>query len=98
LRENIDDLAIDHANAKRLAAGLKEAGLEVNLAEVETNIVMAYVPDEFGDPRMFHSRMADAGLLSLSPKGKRLRFVTHRDLSAGDIEAAVERLHEITRR
>lgn len=97
LRENIDGLAIDHANSKRLAEGLKDAGLEVNVAAVETNIVMAYVPDELGDPRAFHSRMVDAGVLVLSPKGKRLRFVTHRDLSAADIDAAVGQLHRVIR-
>ncbi|MER8499400.1 GntG family PLP-dependent aldolase [Mesorhizobium sp. M1142] len=97
LRENIDDLGIDHRNAKRLAAGLKEVGLEVSLSDVETNIVMAYVPDAFGDPRAFHILMAEAGVLVLQPKGKRLRFVTHRDLTGADIEAAVEQLHRITR-
>lgn len=98
LRDNIVDLAIDHANARSLAAGLKNLGFEVNLAEVETNIVMAYVPEAFGDPRAFHARMADAGVRSLPPKGKRLRFVTHRDLSSADIAAAIEQLHTITRR
>ncbi|WP_136616970.1 MULTISPECIES: threonine aldolase family protein [Mesorhizobium] len=97
LRENIDDLAIDHANAKRLANGLKEVGLDVDTAAVETNIVMAYAPDEFGDPRAFHSRLAEAGVFVLSPKGKRLRFVTHRDLSTADVETALQRIHKITR-
>ncbi|WP_210236366.1 MULTISPECIES: GntG family PLP-dependent aldolase [unclassified Mesorhizobium] len=97
LRENIDDLAIDHSNARRLASGLKEAGLDVNLDNVETNIVMAYVPDELGDARKFHARMNDAGVFVLPPKGNRLRFVTHRDLSTADVDAAVGELHRLTR-
>jgi threonine aldolase len=97
LQENINDLAADHHNAKRLAVGLKEAGLEVSLPDIETNIVMAYVPEELGDPRKFYTRMVDAGILVLPPKGKRLRFVTHRDLSAADIDAAVEILHATIR-
>lgn len=97
LRENIDDLATDHHNAKLLAVGLQEAGLEVSLPDVETNIVMAYVPNSLGDPLKLYTQMSDAGVLVLPPKGKRLRFVTHRDLSAADVQAALDRLHKITR-
>lgn len=98
LRENIDDLAIDHHNAKRLAEGLVEAGLEVDLPNVETNIVMAYVPKELGEPKGFYAQMAEAGVLSLPPRGTRLRFVTHRDLSSADISAAIERISNVTSR
>jgi len=97
LRENIEDLAVDHVNARRLGKGLTEAGLQVDLPNVETNIVMAYVPDELGDARAFHARMAEAGIYVLPPKGNRLRFVTHRDLSTGDINAAVAQLAGIAR-
>lgn len=98
LRENIDDLAVDHSNAKRLAKGLVEAGLEVDLPNVETNIVMAYVPNSLGEPKAFHAAMAETGVHSLPPRGNRLRFVTHRDLSAADITAATDKIHNLTRR
>lgn len=97
LQENIADLGRDHDNARRLASGLIEAGLEVDLAKVETNIVMAYVPEAFGAPADFHARMKAAGIATLPPKGNRLRFVTHRDLSAPDIDLAVERMLQMTK-
>lgn len=97
LQENIEDLGADHANAKRLARGLIEAGLDVDSASVETNIVMAYVPAEFGPAVDFHAAMRKAGVFTLAPKGNRLRFVTHRDLSGADIELAVERLLQMTK-
>ena len=40
LDHNVDRLADDHANARRLAEGLAEAGLPVDPAEVETNFVL----------------------------------------------------------
>lgn len=96
LQENIADLATDHANAKRLASGLIEAGLQVDGARTETNIVMAYVPAVFGAAADFHAAMQKAGVFTLPPKGNRLRFVTHRDLSSQDIDLAVQRVSLMT--
>ena len=44
LEHNIGRLVEDHANARRLAQGLSEAGLPVDPAEVETNFVLLDCP------------------------------------------------------
>ena len=97
LKENIQDLATDHDNAKILARGLRDTGLGVDVASVETNIVMAYVPEAFGSPTNFHHEMRNAGVLTLPPKGNRIRFVTHRDLSSADITLGLERVSKLTK-
>ncbi|MQY04609.1 threonine aldolase family protein [Actinomadura macrotermitis] len=83
--DRIDDLAGDHANAARLAEGLAALGLEVGTPQ--TNIVMASVPD----PGALLERMTAAGVLAV-PMAGRIRFITHRDLSAADITEALERI------
>jgi len=89
--ENIDALAMDHANARRLAAGLAELGWDVD--EPQTNIVMARVPDV---PRTMQV-LTELGVLVLSGGG-RIRFVTHRDVSEGDIDSVLDRLADASRR
>ena len=92
LEENIDRLAEDHDNARLLAVGLRDAGLEVSVDDVETNIVMAYLPESLGPPATFHNLMRGVGVLTLPPKGNRLRFVTHRDVTKDHVQKATQHL------
>jgi threonine aldolase len=75
----------DHAKALRLAEGLKALGASLPLPE--TNILLVPV----ADPAAALARMAEAGVQAL-PVGNAIRFITHRDLEAGDIEDALRRL------
>ncbi|HEX8854528.1 MAG TPA: threonine aldolase family protein [Thermoleophilaceae bacterium] len=86
LDHNVDRLAEDHANAKRLAEGLAELpGVELDPAAVETNIVIFEVPDA----EAFVERAAAEGLqLSRTPGGG-VRAVTHLDVSSEQIEQAL---------
>jgi threonine aldolase len=82
----VADLAQDHANARTLADGLAEFGWEVD--PPETNIVLAGVPDvEFA-----LAGLARMGILATPMSGK-VRFVTHRDVSAEQIREALARIH-----
>ncbi|MCZ4354691.1 aminotransferase class I/II-fold pyridoxal phosphate-dependent enzyme [Roseovarius aestuarii] len=92
LENNIERLSEDHDNAKLLAVGLREAGLNLTVDDVETNIVMAYLPESLGEPDTFHSLMRDIGVLTLPPKGNRFRFVTHRDVTRVHVEKAIQHL------
>ncbi|WP_415975581.1 threonine aldolase family protein [Rhodococcus sp. 077-4] len=83
--DRIGDLAADHANASTLARGLREQGWEV--AEPHTNIVLAAV----ADPVRTVTELADLGIAAVTVAGK-VRFVTHRDVSAADINEVLERL------
>ncbi|MPY77918.1 MAG: aminotransferase class I/II-fold pyridoxal phosphate-dependent enzyme [Actinophytocola sp.] len=85
--DNIDDLAADHANAERLASGLREFGWDV--AQPETNIVLAGVADVTATL----TALRDIGVLALPMAGK-VRFVTHRDVTTADIDEVLRRIGE----
>jgi threonine aldolase len=81
----------DHAKARRLADGLRTMGFTV--PEPQTNILLVPVPDAAAAV----SILAEAKLQVL-PVGSALRFITHRDLSEADVEAALDRIRPITDR
>jgi threonine aldolase len=82
LDHHVERLAEDHHNARLLADGLTELGLDV--VAPETNIVIFAGPDGFLD------RMAEHGVeLSGTPDG-RLRAVTHLDVDRAEVAQALE--------
>jgi threonine aldolase len=83
--DRIDELAADHENAAALAAGLAELGWEV--AEPQTNIVLAGVPDVAEALR----RLAEVDVLAVPMAGK-IRFVTHRDVAPAAIKETLRRV------
>jgi threonine aldolase len=83
--DRIGELAEDHEKARRLASGLAELGWEV--ASPETNIVLARV----ADISVTLQSLTAVGVLA-GPMADRVRFVTHRDLSAADIDEALTRI------
>lgn len=84
IEHHVERLADDHANAQRLAAGLKGIdGLSVRSAE--TNIVFVDVADGRG-PALLEFLAAN-GVLATGLIG--LRFVTHLDVSTEGIDHAV---------
>jgi threonine aldolase len=92
LEEMRDRLVEDHRNARRLADGLAGIpGIRIDPGRVVTNIVSFQVDPSIGDPGAFQRACAEQGLrfsryLGNSP---RLRAVTHVDITAGDIDAAL---------
>jgi threonine aldolase len=89
LEHHIERLAEDHANARRLAAGLEKLGLPVE-PPPETNMVMFRVPN---DLRFLRATRARAVLVNPAEPGL-FRAVTHLDVSAGDVDEALERIEE----
>jgi threonine aldolase len=83
--DRISSLATDHANATTLASGLADLGWEVN--RPETNIVLASAPDV----GIMLRSLAQVGVRAVPMAGK-IRFITHRDVSAGDIADALGRI------
>jgi threonine aldolase len=90
LEHHIDRLAEDHANARRLAEGLAEAGLPVDLDQVETNFVQldAARLGHTADEAVARLR-AEGVLLSFAARKNVLRALTHLDISADDVEEAI---------
>jgi threonine aldolase len=78
IREHLDRLADDHARARRLAAAL-------GLAEPQTNIVIATVPDA----RDFVAAAVAGGVRVSAVGPTRVRFLTHLDITDDDIDRAV---------
>jgi threonine aldolase len=89
LEHHVDRLAEDHANARRLAAGLEKLGLPVE-PPPETNMVMFRVAS---DQRFLRATRARAVLVNPAEAGL-FRAVTHLDVSAADVDEALERIEE----
>lgn len=89
--DRIDDLAADHANARKLADGLRGLGWEV--AEPDTNIVLAGVADV--DDTLRALRRVNVHALPMSGK---VRFVLHRDVNGEHVDEAVRRITEVAGR
>jgi threonine aldolase len=79
LEHNVERLAEDHANAERLAKGLRDAGYVVE--GPHTNMVFVKVPPGFAD------HLVNNEVLVLA--GPRLRLVTHLDAGAAAIDRAL---------
>ncbi|MFB6300174.1 MAG: low specificity L-threonine aldolase [Halobacteriales archaeon] len=87
--DNVDRLAEDHKNAKRLAAGLDAIdGLSAD--EPDTNIVLVGTEDAGLTAEGFLEACGDHDILG-NPFGEHtVRFCTHWDISAEDVEAAID--------
>ncbi|WP_332821410.1 low-specificity L-threonine aldolase [Pseudomonas sp.] len=83
LEHQVARLAEDHANAERLADGLRGLGYAVE--PVQTNMVYAQVGEQAGALKAF---CAERGIKLIA--APRLRMVTHLDVSAADIDRVLE--------
>jgi len=84
LEHNVSRLALDHANAERLAKGLATAGCEVE--PVQTNMVFVKVARERCAALQAHLDAAGVAAI-VSP---RTRLVTHLDVDSAGVDRAVE--------
>jgi len=96
LDHNIDRLAEDHANARRLAEGLsKLPGVQIDPAEVETNIVIFTIAPTIGTAAEFTARLKEAGIWMMPNAPQKVRAVTHLDVSCEQIDQALARIRKI---
>ena len=82
LENNIERLQEDHANAEKLARGLRELELDV---QVNTNMALAKVPPEKVSALAAHLKRQNILVLPRAP----MRLVTHLDVDAAGIERAL---------
>jgi len=103
LRQGPARLAADHENASRLAHALAELpGIELDPGTVRTNVLIVPLTRELcggslacedGDlTAAFLARLRQEGVLASRFSRDRARFVTHRDVSRADVDAAIERI------
>jgi threonine aldolase len=91
LEHNVERLADDHRRARQLAEGLRDAGVPVELEQVETNFVQVDVGPLGLSCAEALERLSQQGVgLSMTPHPTRLRAVTHLDVGDDEIERAVE--------
>lgn len=89
LEHNVDRIVEDHARAVRLAVHLDDAGLHVDLEQVETNFVLVDVAAHGMTSTQALERLAASGvLLSASVHPGVLRAVVHLDITDADIAFA----------
>ncbi|MFH1144807.1 MAG: low-specificity L-threonine aldolase [Candidatus Eisenbacteria bacterium] len=98
LEHNIERLAEDHANAKRLGHALAELpGITIDPAAVETNIVYFEVAPPTSAAEICRAlREEQVWMLPVAPQ--RVRAVTHLDVSGEDIDYAIGALRKILNR
>ncbi|MBV8889211.1 MAG: PLP-dependent transferase [Alphaproteobacteria bacterium] len=93
LDNNLDRLAADHANARLIAerlAGLP--GVELDLATVQTNIVIFHMEPSAPDAETVVARAREAGVLVSAFAARTVRVVTHLDVSREDCRRAADLL------
>jgi len=92
LDHNVDQMAVDNDNARRLADGLAGRGLSVE--DPESNMVF-FRPPEGIAIEAFTTRMRDGGVRAAAVAG-RIRLVTHLGVSESDVDRAVDVIGAIT--
>jgi threonine aldolase len=99
LDHHVDRLAVDHANAKRLADGLRSIP-GITVTPPDTNIVFAQVAavgtqDSRARTQALVDHLKSRGVLATGLVG--LRFVTHLDVDAAGVDHAVDAARDFAR-
>jgi threonine aldolase len=95
VKNNIESLKNDHKNARLLAEGLSKIEMfEIDLSRVETNIILIDIlGGETADSVLEKMKEVNVWAVSFGPK--RIRMVTHLDVSRSDCEEALDRIKSI---
>jgi len=95
LDHHIERLAEDHANARKLADGLRQiSGVRIELAAIDTNLVYFHLPPGPLTAVELVARLGRSGILMLATGPFALRAVTHLDVDPGDVQRAIEAVAE----
>ncbi len=97
LETMVDRLAEDHANARRLAQSMAAMkGLIVSNPTPPTNIIMFELSAGLSAAR-FVSELDKAGVKVSSRGGNLFRAVTHRMITAADVDTAIDKMERVCR-
>lgn len=98
LNTMVDRLKEDHANAKRLAAGLEKIDARFcRAADVETNLVRVDVSFTGRFAEQWSQALAKHHIAASPADTRSLRFVTHRHISQGDVDMAVDAVARVAK-
>ncbi len=91
LDHHVDRLVEDHANARKLAAGLRQiAGLRLDPETIDTNLVFFHLEPGRLTAAELVERLRGRGILMHETGPYSIRAVTHLDVTAADVQEAVE--------
>jgi len=89
LEHNLERLAEDHANARRIADRVAESDhVDLDPAGVRTNILVFHLTDDGPDAATVVGRARERGVLVFAFGPRIVRAVTHLDVSTADCERA----------
>ncbi len=95
LDQGMAHLAEDHANARAIAERVAETEVEIDMATVQTNIVVFRLPGHLPDAETVVRRAREQGVLVFAFGPRTVRATTHRDVSATRCRRAAEILASI---
>ena len=96
LTSMVGRLAEDHANARRLGKGIASIpGLAVDLETVQTNMVSFEVNKPGLTALELVARMGEQGVKANATGSSRIRLVTHKDVSAADVDETLRVLRRL---
>lgn len=99
LKNMVDRLEDDHKNAKHLAEGLAELGMDVEMKTVQTNMVFFNVPSSLIDANEFSDKVNSIeGIQMNNPKKNRIRLVTHYGIEKEDIDYFLNTIKDILKK
>ncbi len=96
LDHNVERVAVDHANAKLIAQTmLQSKRIILDLTSVETNIIVFSLSDEAEDAPSLRAKARQRGVLLNALGARKVRALTHLDVSRTECQQAAEILLEI---
>jgi threonine aldolase len=96
LDHHVERLAEDHANARAFAHAIRELRhLRVDPEAVETNLVLFDLDPPLPDAAAVVARMQAKGVLLGAVGPRRIRAVTHLDVTRAEVLQAARALHEV---
>ena len=96
LDNNIARLVEDHANARAIASVLtKVRGIRLDMGTVQSNIVIFHMEESKPDAATIAARAKEAGVLVSVFGARKLRAVTHLDVTRDECAHAADILAEI---
>ena len=91
VENQFDRLKEDHRNAQILAQAINDTpGLQLECAQVETNLVWFEINPDLGTSKDFAARLKEKGILVSAMGSHTLRACTHLDVSTAQCEQAAE--------
>jgi threonine aldolase len=99
LEHHVQRLAEDHEHARLLAEAIAQAnGVSLVHDHVETNIVFFDVDPRLGSARKLVADLRQEGVLMLAESDRRVRALTHLDVSRDDVHRAGQILQRVADR